>query len=74
MNRFSDLDLPWYIKDDLRDLEKKYPGIFDKTPEELDKIASNFYWEAENAYAEANRIESQGDYLRAYLKAIGYKK
>lgn len=45
--RFANLDLPWYIKEDLEDLEREYPDLFDKTPEEIEKIATDFYWEAE---------------------------
>lgn len=44
--RFANLDLPWYTKEDL---EGEYPGLFDKTPEEIEKVATDFYWEAESS-------------------------
>lgn len=41
--RFANLDLPWYTKEDLEDLEGEYPGLFDKTSEEIEKVATDFY-------------------------------
>lgn len=71
--RFANLNLPWYIKEDLEDLEEEYPGLFDKTSEEIDKIATDLYWEAESMYETATQIENKADCLRDYLREIGYK-
>lgn len=72
--RFANLDLPWYTKEDLEDLEGEYPGLFDKTPEEIEKVATDFYWEAERMYATASSIENKADCLREYLREIGYER
>lgn len=74
MGKFSNLDLKWYEEEDLEDLEEEYPGLFDKTPEELDEMASELYWKAENLYAEVARLESQADSIRLYLKVTAEQK
>lgn len=74
MRKFSNLDLKWYEEEDLEDLEEEYPGLFDKTPEELDEMASELYWKAENLYAEVARLESQADSIRLYLKVTAEQK
>lgn len=74
MGKFSNLDLKWYEEEDLEDLEEEYPGLFDKTPEELDEMASELYWKAENLYAEVARLESQADSIRLYLRATNKQK
>lgn len=74
MGKFSNLDLKWYEEEDLEDLEEEYPGLFNKTPEELDEMASELYWKAENLYAEVTRLESQADSIRLYLKVTAEQK
>lgn len=74
MGKFSNLDLKWYEEEDLEDLEEEYPGLFNKTPEELDEMASELYWKAENLYAEVARLESQADSIRLYLKVTAEQK
>lgn len=71
--RFANLDLPWYIKEDLEDLEGEYPDLFNKTPEEIEKIATDFYREAERMYATASVIKNKANCLRKYLREIGYE-
>lgn len=65
MGKFSELNLRWYEEEDLEDLEAEYPGLFDKSREELDK----FDWKAQNLIEEANSLESKADVIRTYLEA-----
>ena len=51
MGKFSELDLKWYEEEDLEDLEAEYPGLFDKSREDLDKFATQAILES----AESNR-------------------
>lgn len=67
MGKFSELDLRWWEKEDLEDLEAEYPGLFDKSKEELDNFATQLYWKAQNLIEEANSIESKADAIRIYL-------
>lgn len=69
MGKFSELDLKWYEEEDLEDLEAEYPGLFDKSREELDKFATQLYWKAQNLIEEANSLESKADVIRTYLGA-----
>lgn len=69
MGKFSELDLKWYEEEDLEDLEAKYPGLFDKLREDLDKFATQLYWKAQNLIEEANSLESKADVIRTYLDA-----
>lgn len=69
MGKFSELDLRWYEKEDLEDLEAKYPGLFDKSREELDKFATQLYRKAQNLIKEANGLENKADAIRTYLDA-----
>lgn len=66
MGKFSELDLKWYEEEDL---EAEYPGLFDKSREELDKFATQLYWKAQNLIEEANSLESKADVIRTYLGA-----
>lgn len=69
MGKFSELDLKWYEEKDLEDLEAEYPGLFDKSREDLDKFATQLYWKAQNLIEEANSLESKADVIRTYLGA-----
>lgn len=69
MGKFSELNLKWYKEEDLEDLEAEYPGLFDKSKEELDKFATSLYWKAQHLIEEANSIESKADTIRIYLDA-----
>lgn len=74
MGKFSELDLKWYEEEDLEDLEAKYPGLFDKSREDLDKFATQLYWKAQNLIEEANSLESKADVIRTYLGATERKE
>lgn len=68
---FENLNLSKWIKEDLEDIEREHPGIFTRnTPEELERIAKNLYWDAQSYIETANTIESQANAITAYLKAI----
>ena len=69
MGKFSELNLHWWEQEDLEELEEEY-HISKKGPNELDKLASAFYWEAQGLVERANRLESKADTIRAYLRAI----
>lgn len=69
MGKFSELNLKWYEEEDLEDLEREYPGLFDKSREELDKFATQLYWKAQHLIEEANSLESKADVVRTYLEA-----
>ena len=69
MGKFSELNLKWYEEDDLEDLEEEYPGLFDKSREELDKFATQLYWKAQHLLEEANSLESKADVIQTYLNA-----
>lgn len=68
MGKFSELDLKWYEEEDLEDLDQEYPDLFDKSREELDKFATQLYWEAQGLIDEANSLESKADLIRTYLR------
>ena len=65
----KDFDLPWYTKDDLIDLLEKYPNLFDMPAEELKKLFSEIYFEAQYHSEKANRLENDADAIEKYYKA-----
>jgi hypothetical protein len=69
MGKFSELDLKWYEEEDLEDLDDEY-HISGKTTEELNKLATKLYWEAQGLVDQANRLESKADAIRRYLDLI----
>ena len=69
MGKFSELNLKWYEEEDLEDLDEEYPGLFDKSREELDKFSTQLYWKAQHLLEEANSLESKADVIRTYLDA-----
>ena len=72
MGKFSELNLRWYEEEDLEDLEAEYPGLFDKSREELDKFATSAILESAESNRgskEANSLESKADVIRTYLDA-----
>lgn len=69
MGKFSDLDIHWWEEEDLEDLEEEY-HISELTLQELDKLATSLYWEAQGYIETANRIESKADAIRSYIRAI----
>ena len=70
MGKFSELDLKWYEEEDLEDLEAEYPGLFDKSREDLDTYATQLYWKAQNLIELVNSLESNAVFMRTYLGAI----
>ena len=71
IGRFSNLGLTWYEEEDLEDLCDEYPGFNTMSKEDLDKLATKLYWEAQNLIETANSIESKADTIRMYLRALG---
>lgn len=69
MGKFSDLDIHWWEEEDLEDLEEEY-HISELTLQELDKLATSLYWEAQGYIETANRLESKADAIRSYIRAI----
>ena len=69
MGKFSELNIHWWEEEDLEDLEEEY-HISELTLQELDKLATSLYWEAQGYIETANRIESKADSIRSYIRAI----
>ena len=69
MSKFSELNLYWWEREELEDLDEEL-HISEKTAEELDKLATKLYWDAQGLVEEANRLESKADTIRRYLDLI----
>ena len=69
MGKFSELNLYWWEEEDLEDLDEEF-HISEKTTEELNKLATKLYWNAQGLVDEANRLESKADTIRRYLELI----
>ena len=69
MGKFSELNLYWWEEEDLEDLDKEF-HISEKTTEELNKLATKLYWEAQGLVDRANRLESKAEAIRRYLDLI----
>lgn len=69
MGKFSHLNLEWWAELDLEDLDAEF-HISEKTPEELDQLATKLYWEAQSLYATVTSLESKSDCIRRYLEMI----
>ena len=69
MGKFSELNLYWWEEEDLEDLDEEF-HISEKTTEELNKLATKLYWDAQGLIDEANRLESKTDAIRRYLDII----
>ena len=69
MGKFSELNLYWWEEEDLEDLDEEF-HISEKTTEELNKLATKLYWEAQGLINQANRLESKADAIRRYLDLI----
>ena len=69
MGKFSELDLYWWEEDELENLDEEF-HISEKTTEELNKLATKLYWEAQGLIDQANRLESKADTIRRYLDLI----
>ena len=69
MGKFSELDLHWWEEEVLEDLEYEF-HISERTAEELNTLATNLYWKAQNLIDEANTLEGKSDVIRRYLDLI----
>ena len=69
MGKFSELNLYWWEEEDLEDLDEEF-HISEKTTEELNKLTTKLYWEAQGLVDQANRLESKADAIRRYLDLI----
>lgn len=69
MGKFSELNLAWWQEEDLEDLDVEF-HISEKNIEELDKLATELYWKAQNLYSTVTRLESQADAIRDYIRLI----
>lgn len=74
MDRLSNLDLTWWQKEDLEELNEKYPGFFDKSIEELEYLQQQLNWEAETAYDTVQKLESEAAMIELYMNAIRERK
>ena len=70
MGKFSELDLHWWLEEDLEDLFEEYPELNDMTIEQMNKFARKLYWEAQGYLDQANSIENKADIFLKYIKAI----
>lgn len=71
MGKFSELDLHWWLEEDLEDLFEEYPELNDMTIEQMNEFARKLYWEVQGYIDQANFIENKADTLHEYIKAIG---
>jgi hypothetical protein len=69
MGKFSELDLHWWEKEALEELEYEF-HISERTTEELNALTTNLYWKAQNLIDEANILENKSDIIRRYLDLI----
>ena len=69
MGKFSELNLYWWEEEDLEELDEEL-HISEKTTEELNKLATKLYWEAQGLIDRANSLESKADAIRRYLELI----
>lgn len=69
MGKFSELNLHQWEEEDLEDLDEEF-HISEKTAEELNKLATKLYWDAQRLIKEANRLESKFDTICRYLDII----
>lgn len=65
----KDLDLPWYIKDDLIDLLEEYPDLFEMPAGALTELACSLWNEADGHSSKAARLENNASAIEKYCKA-----
>ena len=46
MGKFSELNLHWWLEEDLEDLFEEYPELNNMTIEQMNEFARKLYWEA----------------------------
>ena len=69
MGRLKDIDLPWYIKDDLIDLLEDYPNLFEMSKEELLQLSAEKYCNANYLESRAVRLENEAGAIEKYCAA-----
>lgn len=74
VNNISNLNLTWWQKEDLEELNEKYPGFFNKSLEELEYLQQQLNWEAEAAYDTVQKLESEAAMIELYMNAIRERK
>ncbi len=74
VNNISDLNLTWWQKEDLEELNEKYPGFFNKSLEELEYLQQQLNWKAEAAYDTVQKLESEAAMIELYMNAIRERK
>jgi hypothetical protein len=73
MDRLENMDLPWYVKDDLIDLLEKHPNLFEMSESELKELFSDKYLDAQYHTERACVLENEADAVRKYcnVKYVG---
>ena len=70
MGKFSELNLQWWLEEDLEDLFEEYPELNDMSIGQMNGFIRKLYWEAQGYIDQANSIENKADSLREYIKVI----
>ena len=70
MGKFSELNLQWWLEEDLEDLFEEYPELNDMSIGQMNGFIRKLYWEAQGYIDQANSIENKADALREYIKVI----
>ena len=65
----NDIELPWYIKDDLIDLLEDYPDLFKMSASALTELARGLWSEADGYSSKAARLENDAPAIEKYCKA-----
>lgn len=66
MDGLENMDLPWYVKDDLIDLLEKHPNLFEMSESELKELFSDKYLDAQYHIEKAHVFENEADAVRKY--------
>ena len=74
MKEISNLNLTWWQKEDLEELNEKYPGFFNKSIKELKQLQQQLNWEAEVAYDTVQKLESEAAMIEIYINAVRERK
>ena len=69
-NKFSELDLKWWEKEDLEDLFEEYPELNDMSVEQIEEFSRKLRRESQNYYDLSMTINTKADILQEYIKAI----
>lgn len=55
-------------KEDLEDLQEKYPNLDEMTDEELELLSRNLYREAQGLYDRVCRLESDAENIKLFIQ------